>query len=271
METRLCSGANRTLLLLAIVLCVGLFPIPRDVSAGQGPLDGKVFIVENGSKGGKAGGRDVYLFSNGTFRSTIRDKWDGFREGAYTSTNNEDNNEDAITFAADTKSGSRGTIRWEGTVRGGEIDVRYTWADAPKWYSRDPKREYWARGKEVKSPAGASVRGTGTSALLDGQTFFVRTGEKGKPADHDDYMIFRDGMFVSSGCVEQDFGKSPYSAAAEGNGIRFRAETRSSTHGTMYWGGIVRGDVMEATARWVHDRWYWKIDRQYWYRGGPAE
>ena len=162
-------------------------------------------------------------------------------------------------------------IRWEGTVQGGEIDVRYIWTDAPRWYSRDPKREYWARGKEVKSPAGASVRSTGTSSLLDGQTFFVRTGEKGKPADHDDYMIFRDDMFVSSGCVEQDFGKSSYSAAVEGNGIRFRAETISPTHGTMYWEGIVRGNVMEATARWVHDRWYWKIDRRYWYRGGPAE
>ena len=267
MEARLFSGANRNLPVLAIVLCVGLSFIPREVSAGQGSLDGKVFLVENGSKGKKANGRDVFLFRNGTFRSTIRDKWDGFREGAYASTESED----AITFAADTKSGSRGTIHWEGTVRGGEIDVRYTWADAPKWYDSNPKREYWARGEEARNSADASLRGTGAPALLDGRTFFVRTGEKGKSADHDDYMIFRDGMFISSGCVEQNFGKSSYSAAAEGNGIRFRAETASPTHGAMHWEGTVRGDVMEATARWVHDRWYWKVDRKYWYRGGPAE
>jgi len=74
METGLLSGANRNLQVLAIALCVGLFFISRVVSAGQGSLDGKVFIVENGSKGDKAGGRDVYLFRNGTFQSTIRDK-----------------------------------------------------------------------------------------------------------------------------------------------------------------------------------------------------
>ncbi len=267
METRLLSGANRNLPVPAIVLFVGLFFISGNVSAGQGSLDGRVFIVENGLKGEKADGRDVYLFRNGTFHSTIRDKRDGFREGAYTSTKSED----AITFVADTKSGSRGTIHWEGTVRGGEIDVRYSWDDAPKWYDPHPNREYWARGEEARIPADASARGTGTPALLDGKTFFVRTGEKGKSADHDDYMIFRGGMFISSGCVEQNFGKSSYSAVVEGNGTRFRAETRSPTHGAMYWEGTVRGDVMEATARWVHDRWYWKVDRHYWYRGGPAE
>jgi hypothetical protein len=267
METRLLSMVNRNLPVLAIALCVGLFFISRDVSAGQGPLDGKVFIVEDGSKGEKADGRDVYLFRNGTFHSTLRDKRDGFHEGAYASMKSED----TIQFVADTESGSRGTIHWEGTVRGGEIDVRYTWADAPRWYAPDPKREYWARGQEVKNPAGASVLGTGTSGLLDGRTFFVRAGEKGKSVDHDDYMVFRDGMFVSSACVEYNFGKSSYSAAVEGNGIRFRAEMTSPTVGTMYWEGIVRGDVMEATSRWIHDRWYWKVDRHYWYRGGPAE
>jgi hypothetical protein len=239
----------------------------RAVSAGQGSLDGKVFIVENGSKGKKAEGRDVYLFRNGTFHSTIRDREDGFREGAYASTKSED----SITFVADTKSGSRGTIHWEGTVRGGEIDVRYTRADVPRWYDPNPKREYWARGQEVKNHAGASAPGTGTSGLLDGRTFFIRAGEKGKPVDHDEYVIFRNGMFVSSRCVQYNFGISSYSAAAEGDGVRFRAELTSPSHGTMYWEGIVRGEVMEATSRWVHDRWYWKVDRQYWYRGGPAE
>ena len=118
---------------------------------------------------------------------------------------------------------------------------------------------------------GVNERGAGAPGLLDGKTFFARTGEKGKSADHDDYMIFREGVFVSSGCVENNFGKSVYSAAGEGEGIRFRAATASTTLGTIYWDGIVRGDVMEATSRWVHDRWYMKIDRRYWYRGGPTK
>jgi len=57
METRLFSGANRNLLVLAIVLCVGLFSISRDVSAGQGSLDGKTFVVETGEKGKSGGGQ----------------------------------------------------------------------------------------------------------------------------------------------------------------------------------------------------------------------
>jgi hypothetical protein len=43
METKLFSSARRCLSVLAIVLCTGLFAIPLDVSAGQGPLDGKTY------------------------------------------------------------------------------------------------------------------------------------------------------------------------------------------------------------------------------------
>ena len=78
-------------------------------------------------------------------------------------------------------------------------------------------------------------------------------------------------MFVSSGCVEQNFGTSAYSADADGGGIRFRAKTVSPTHGVMIWEGTVRGDAVDATARWVHKRWYWSIDRKYWYQGRLSE
>jgi hypothetical protein len=252
------------------LLAVSLFLIPGPIPAAaaeegvKGALDGRVFIVENGKKGGKDAGRDVFLFREGKFRSTIRDKWDGFQEGAYTYTRKEG----VIAFAADTESRSRGTIHWEGTVQGDGIDVRYTWIDTPRWYqSKSTPTEYWAKGKEVKNPGGATVDGKGASSLLDGKTFFVRTGEKGKEADHDDYLIFRDGMCVSSGCVEQNFGTSAYSADADVGGIRFRAKTVSPTHGAMIWEGTVRGDAVDATARWVHKRWYWSIDRSYLYQG----
>ncbi|MGA7103961.1 MAG: hypothetical protein WBX49_01330 [Candidatus Deferrimicrobiaceae bacterium] len=234
----------------------------------KGALDGKVFVVETGRKGKQTSGKDTILFRDGRFLSTIREKWDGFGPETYTAAANGD----AVTFAADSVSRTRGTMHWEGTVRGDRIDARYVWTDAPRWYrSRPAPAEYWARGKDVNTSAGPFGGGPGGPRPLDGKTFFVRTGEKGKKADHDDYLIFRNGMFVSSGCVEQNFGTSIYSTENDGGGIRFRAQTESPTHGAMIWEGTVRGDVVDATARWIHKRWYWTIDRKYWFQGQLVE
>lgn len=257
-----------------LLLSVFLSPVPAKSAeaaaerSAKGTLDGKVFVVENGRNGKPASGRDTIFFRKGRFLSTIREKWDGFGPATYTA----ETNGDAVTFTADSASRTRGTMHWEGTVRGDRVDVRYTWTDVPRWYrSRLAPVEYWARGNEVKTSADPSAGGPGGSRLLDGKTFFVSTGEKGKGADHDDYLIFRDGAFVSSGCVEQNFGTSAYSAAGDAGGIRFWARTVSPTHGAMIWEGTVRGDVVEATARWIHERWYWTIDREYWYRGQSPE
>jgi hypothetical protein len=105
------------------------------------------------------------------------------------------------------------------------------------------------------------------SNLLDGKTFIAQSGEKGKPASNKDTFVFRDGKFLSEGCNPWGFGDAPYQATDNGAAIRFQAETRSPTHGTMIWDGIVRGDSIEATNLWIRDRWYWKIKREYWYRG----
>jgi len=143
METRLLSGSNRNLLVLAIVLCVGLFSISRDVSAGQGPLDGKTFVVETGEKGKSGGDKDTLTFKDGSFRSAGCDQY-GFGDGAYTSTVNGD----AIQFEAVTTSSTKGKMTWKGTVTGDKIEVGYVWVDASHWYKRDPKPlEKWAKGE----------------------------------------------------------------------------------------------------------------------------
>ncbi len=256
-----------TALAAFLFLVCGNIPAAMAEGGAKGALDGKVFVVERGKKGEQADGKDVYLFRDGKFLPTSLEKWHGFGASSYVSTVPGE----TFRFATDTTSKTDGTIRWEGTVRGDRIDVRYTWIGKPKkWYRLGPEpAEYWARsfvaGAEEKS-AGPGGR-TGASNLLDGKTYFVQTGEKGKEADHDDYLVFWDGIFVSSGCVEIDFRKSVYTATREKDGIRFHAETVSPTHGTMIWDGIVRGDVVDATARWIHKRWYWTIDREYWYRG----
>ena len=102
---------------------------------------------------------------------------------------------------------------------------------------------------------------------LDGKTFVAESGEKGKKASNKDTIVFRDGRFISEGCTPWGFGDAAYKAGIEGDGIRFHAQTVSPTHGTMLWDGLVRGDAIEATSLWTRDRWYWKMKKEFWYRG----
>jgi hypothetical protein len=146
METRLLSGENRNLPVLAMVLCVALFSISLDVSAGQGPLDGKTFVVETGEKGKSGGDKDTLTFKNGNFHSAGCDQY-GFGEGAYTSTVNGD----SIQFEAVTTSPTKGRMTWKGTVQGDKIEVGYVWVDASHWYKPNPKPlEKWAKGELKK-------------------------------------------------------------------------------------------------------------------------
>jgi hypothetical protein len=146
METRILSGANRNLLVLAIVLYVGLFSISRDVSAGQGALDGKTFAVETGEKGKSGGDKDTLTFKDGNFRSAGCDQY-GFGDGAYTSSVQGD----SIQFEAVTTSTTKGKMTWKGTVTGDKIEVAYVWVDASHWYKPNPKPlEKWAKGELKK-------------------------------------------------------------------------------------------------------------------------
>lgn len=146
METRIPSGANRTLLVLAIVLSVGLFSISRDVSAGQGALDGKTFTVLTGEKGKSGRDKDTLTFKDGNFHSAGCDRY-GFGVGGYTSTVNGD----TIRFEAVTTSPTKGKMTWKGTVTGDKIEVAYVWIDASHWYKPNPKPlEKWAKGELKK-------------------------------------------------------------------------------------------------------------------------
>ena len=261
----------RFLLAASLFLVYGTIPAAAGAGETKGALDGEVFVVEKGEVGKPSDGKDTYIFRDAKFRSAYFEKHYGFDEGSYTSTVKGD----TISFATDIRSKSHGTVHWEGTVQDGDVDVRYTWAGRkPKWYQANLKpSEHWARSvtewgmKDPGPPGGDAV-----SHLLDGKTYYVKTGEKGKDPDHDDYLIFQGGMFTSSGCVESwNFRNASYSATTEGGGIRFRAQVVSTTHGTMTWEGTVRGDTVDATARWVHKKWYWTIDQEFWYRGRRVE
>ena len=258
------------LLSFLLLACMAQAGTEAEGSA-KGALDGKVFIVERGEAGKKADGKDTYIFRDAKFRSTYFEKHYGFDEGSYTSTVKGD----TISFASNIRSKSNGTIHWEGTVRGDKVDVSYTWTGRkPKWYQAKPNpSEHWARsvtewGMNDPGPPG----GDAVSHLLDGKIYYVKAGGKGKDADNDDYLIFQGGMFTSSGCVESwNFRNASYSATEQRGVIRFRAQVVSTTHGIMTWKGTVRGDTVNATARWVHKKWYWTIDQEFWYRGRRVE
>jgi hypothetical protein len=121
----------------------------------------------------------------------------------------------------------------------------------------------------VRSAIGATASPSTapTVSLLDGKTFVAQSGEKGKQASNKDTFVFRDGRFLSEGCSPFGFKDAPYQATVDGAAIRFHTETHSPTHGTMVWDGTVKDNAIEATSDWTRERWYWKIKKEYWYRG----
>ena len=107
-----------------------------------------------------------------------------------------------------------------------------------------------------------------TEGLLDGQAFSGTVGALGKESPYNkDSIVFADGYFVSTDCVQYGFERAPYTARRDGNVIHFEAVTRSPTHGTMTWAGTIRGEEARAEYRWVRERWFWTQRGEYWFKG----
>ena len=121
----------------------------------------------------------------------------------------------------------------------------------------------------VRSAIGATASPSAapTVSLLDGKTFVAKSGEKGNQASKTDTFVFRDGRFLSETCTPFGFKDAPYQAIVDGAAVRFHAVTHSPTHGTMVWDGTVNDNAIDATSTWTRERWYWKIKKEYWYRG----
>ncbi len=108
----------------------------------------------------------------------------------------------------------------------------------------------------------------GKGSILDGQSFAGTVGAEGKETPYNtDSIVFADGHFVSTDCVQYGFTRAPYTAERDGDAIRFRAVTTSPTHGTMTWEGTIRGDEARAEYRWVRERWFWTQRGEYWFKG----
>jgi hypothetical protein len=96
---------------------------------------------------------------------------------------------------------------------------------------------------------------------LDGKTFAVETGEKGKSGGDKDTLTFKDGNFHSAGCDQYGFGVGGYTSTVNGDTIQFEAVTTSPTKGKMTWKGTVTGDKIEVAYVWV--------DASHWYKPNP--
>ena len=102
---------------------------------------------------------------------------------------------------------------------------------------------------------------------LDGLQFTGKTGEQGKGDDHDDIISFNAGKFRSIDCENWGFSSAPYVVERVGDTYHFRSTLRSLDLGRLEWKGTITGNIAKGTFRWIHERWYWDIDRAYWYEG----
>lgn len=74
-------------------------------------------------------------------------------------------------------------------------------------------------------------------------------------------------MLRAANCEKRGFRPARYTTRKEGDSYHFVATLQSSDKGVLEWRGIITGNVVTATFRWLHNRWYWDIDRQYWFKG----
>lgn len=125
-----------------------------------------------------------------------------------------------------------------------------------------------AAGDMQPAPAQAG-ESRGLYSVLDGRWFAGEIGPLGKPAFTEDVWEFREGMFASEECKKRcGYPRAPYWVRFEEDGVRFMAEMRCpKTDATIVWRGIVKDGEISGTFLWTRERWYWTIEKEFWFRG----
>ena len=111
------------------------------------------------------------------------------------------------------------------------------------------------------------------SGILDGMTFASELGPDGKPADVMDTLVFANGLFVSAECERRcNYPAHPYFVRQNGDKIEFLSETRCpDKDAKIVWRGTVDEDTIQGTFTWTVARWYWTIEKEFWFKGTLAE
>lgn len=112
------------------------------------------------------------------------------------------------------------------------------------------------------SPLGTARASAG--GVLDGKSFKVEAGEKGKAKAEDDEVRFAGGLFHSRGCDPYGFEPGPYKATTKDGVTSFEAVTVSPKEGKIAWKGTVKGDRIEGTYVWTKAG---QADIEYWLKG----
>jgi len=110
-------------------------------------------------------------------------------------------------------------------------------------------------------------------SILEGKSFTGELGLVGKPALSQDFFVFREGMFVSEECARRcGYTEAPYWLRLEGSTVQFKSDVPClKSDATMAWSGTVRGDEVEGTITWISKRWYWTIEKEFWFKGKLVE
>lgn len=88
---------------------------------------------------------------------------------------------------------------------------------------------------------------------LDGKVFEGVFLAKGKTRGDADTLTFKNGRFHSSACDQYGYSDAVYKSAADGNAIRFEAETESPRYGKLRWSGFIRGEKLDATVMMIQE------------------
>jgi hypothetical protein len=122
-------------------------------------------------------------------------------------------------------------------------------------------------------PNPAPTTGSPEISVLDGKSFAGELGLVGKPGLSQDLFVFRDGMFVSEECERRcGYTEGPYWVRFAGDGVQFKSEIPClKSDATMVWNGTVQGDEIEGTIAWTSKRWYWTIEKEFWFKGKLVE
>jgi len=127
----------------------------------------------------------------------------------------------------------------------------------------------WARAGDMSPAAAPAQEPAGTHSVLDGRSFVGEIGPVGEAAFTKDVWEFRDGTFVSKECQERcGYPRSPYWVRFQEDAVQFRSKsTCPDTEATIVWKGVVKGDRIEGTFTWTRERWYWTVQKDFWFEG----
>lgn len=118
----------------------------------------------------------------------------------------------------------------------------------------------------------SAIDDSGGNGLLDGLSFTSELGLVGKAADVQDDLVFANGKFVSKECEQRcSYPASPYYVRQVGEAIEFISHTKCPyKDASIVWRGKVENGAIEGVSTWTSSRWYWTIEKNFYFRGTLA-